>query len=152
VVALQDLALSQYQLPVVDTETMPRVALASMNQVHLEEVDLINRLGEMMDAISKGVLDAEQINQILIEWVEHTRCHFDGENRLMKIHAFPPYSVHAAEHAKVMTRIESVRDQWLNEGDLDSLADFIFVEWRTWFDQHVKSMDSVTAEFLNQRV
>jgi hemerythrin len=144
--------LTQFQLPVVDTDTMPRVALDRMNQVHLEEVGLINRLGEMVVGASKGELDPERINEPLIEWVEHTRSHFDGENELMKFHAFPPYSVHAAEHAKVLTCIEFVRDQWLREGNLATLADFIFVEWRAWFEEHVKTMDSVTAVFLSQRV
>ncbi|MCW4225353.1 MAG: hemerythrin domain-containing protein [Candidatus Thiodiazotropha endolucinida] len=86
----------------------------------------------------------------MAEWVEHTRAHFEGENRLMEIYAFPPYPVHKAEHAEVLTRIESVQDQWLREQGLQQLADYIFVEWRAWFDQHVKSMDMVTAQFLSQ--
>jgi hemerythrin len=143
--------LTRYQLPVVDAETMPSVALDSMNQVHLEEVCLINRLGELVTQALRGELDVIQINQVVIEWVEHTRSHFDAENRLMKAFAFPPYPVHEAEHAEVLIRIENLRDQWMKERNLTKLANFIFIEWRSWFDQHVNSMDRVTAEFLNQQ-
>ncbi|MES9812694.1 MAG: hemerythrin family protein [Candidatus Thiodiazotropha sp.] len=142
--------MSPYHLPVVDIAELPSVAQASMNEVHMEEVGLINRLGEMVLQAIDGALDREQISHLLAEWVEHTRAHFEGENRLMESHAFPPYPVHKAEHAAVLTRIESVQDQWLREHGLQQLADYIFVEWRAWFDQHVKSMDMVTAQFLSQ--
>jgi hemerythrin len=131
---------------------MPGVALESMQQVHLEEVGLINRLGEMVIRVLSGELDPQPINQAVTEWVEHTRAHFEAENRLMKTFAFPPYSVHEAEHAEVLMRIEEVQNRWMSEGNITELADFIFVEWRAWFDQHVRSMDRVTAEFLNLRM
>ncbi|MEW8029381.1 MAG: hemerythrin family protein [Candidatus Thiodiazotropha sp.] len=142
--------MSPYHLPVVDTGEIPSVALASMNEVHLEEVGLINRLGEMVVQAIDGEADPERISQVLAEWVEHTRAHFEDENRLMETYAFPPYPVHKAEHAKVLARIETLQDQWSKDQGLQQLADYIFVEWRAWFDQHVKSMDMVTAQFLSQ--
>jgi hemerythrin len=81
--------------------------------------------------------------------VEHTRAHFEGENRLMETHAFPPYPVHKAEHEKLLASIETLQDDWLRDRALMQLANFIFGEWRAWFDQHVKSMDRVTADFLS---
>ncbi|MEW8052245.1 MAG: hemerythrin family protein [Candidatus Thiodiazotropha sp.] len=142
--------MSPYHLPVVDTGEIPSVALASMNEVHLEEVGLINRLGEMVVQAIDGEANPERISQVLAEWVEHTRAHFEDENRLMETYAFPPYPVHKAEHAKVLARIETLQDQWSKDQGLQQLADYIFVEWRAWFDQHVKSMDMVTAQFLSQ--
>jgi hemerythrin len=60
--------------------------------------------------------------------------------------------VHRAEHDKLLTRIESLRDEWLRDQELAQLANFIFIEWRAWFDQHVKSMDRVTADFLSRKI
>jgi hemerythrin len=121
-----------------------------MNDVHLEEVALINRLGELVLQGLAGEADIKQISQPLIEWANHTRAHFESENRLMESYAFPPYPVHKAEHTQVLERIDSLIAAWSQDQGLEQLADFIFVEWRAWFDQHVKSMDSVTAQFLSQ--
>lgn len=142
--------MTQYQLPVVEISSMPQVALALMNDVHTEEVVLINRLGEMVLQGIEGEADLEHISSGMQEWVEHTRAHFEGENRLMESYGFPPYPVHKAEHSQVLARLESLQQQWLRERDLGLLADFIFTEWRPWFDQHVNSMDSATALYLSQ--
>lgn len=142
--------MNQYQLPVVDIADMPKVALESMNEVHQEEVALINRLGELVMQGIAGDVDIEQIKRVLDEWLLHTRAHFESENSLMETYAFPPYPVHKEEHTQVLTRIESLMAQWSKDLELQQLADFIFVEWRSWFDQHVNSMDKVTAQFLSQ--
>jgi hemerythrin len=147
---LRGFSVTQFLLPVVDTEMMPEVALASMNEVHLEEIGLINRLAERVIHAFDGDLNPEEINAPLAEWVEHTRAHFEGENRLMESYVFPPYPVHKAEHDKLLASIDALHDQWLRDHGLTQLANFIFVEWRAWFDQHVKSMDRVTAEFLSR--
>ncbi|MCG7877360.1 MAG: hypothetical protein JAY75_01820 [Candidatus Thiodiazotropha taylori] len=51
--------MSPYHLPVVDIAELPSVALTSMNEVHMEEVGLINRLGEMVLQAIDGALDPE---------------------------------------------------------------------------------------------
>ncbi|MES9992548.1 MAG: hemerythrin family protein [Candidatus Thiodiazotropha sp.] len=137
-------------LPVVDPSAMPRVAQNSMNEVHLEEVALINRLGELLIQGLEGQPDLQRIGDSVDGWVDHTRDHFEGENRLMESHGFPPYPVHKAEHAQVLAKLETVQALWTREQSLEDLADFIFNEWRAWFDQHVKSMDRATALFLSQ--
>ncbi|MES9969144.1 MAG: hemerythrin family protein [Candidatus Thiodiazotropha sp.] len=142
--------MNRYQLPVVAIADMPKVALQEMNEVHLEEVGLINRLGELVMQGIAGDADLDEIERVLDEWLLHTRDHFENENRLMETYAFPPYPVHKAEHNQVLSRIESLMAEWSQEQELVQLADFIFVEWRGWFDQHVNSMDKVTAQFLNQ--
>jgi hypothetical protein len=39
---------------------------------------------------------------------------------------------------------------WLEDFNLQRLADYLFIEWRSWFDQHVNSMDAVTAQYLSR--
>ncbi|MBT3001322.1 MAG: hemerythrin family protein [Candidatus Thiodiazotropha sp. (ex Ctena orbiculata)] len=142
--------MSRYLLPVVDPTVMPGVALDAMNEVHKEEVVLINRLGELVVQGIEGAPDLDLIGRSVDGWVVHTRDHFYGENRLMERYGFPPYPVHKAEHAQVLARLESIQAQWIRDQSLEALADFIFNEWRAWFDQHVKSMDTATALFLRQ--
>ncbi|MEW8506730.1 MAG: hemerythrin family protein [Candidatus Thiodiazotropha sp.] len=142
--------MSRYLLPIIDPEMMPCVDLESMNEVHKEEVALINRLGELVIQGIEGESVVDLIGRSLEEWVSHTRDHFEGENRLMESYGFPPYPVHKAEHAQVLERLEMVQARWHDGLVLEDLADFIFIEWRSWFEQHVQSMDSVTARFLRQ--
>ncbi|MES9854055.1 MAG: hemerythrin family protein [Candidatus Thiodiazotropha sp. L084R] len=140
--------MTEYQLPIVVPDQIPLVDLEIMNQVHREEVVLINRLGMLLLDGLKQQSSNEAIDDCLQEWITHTRDHFDGENRMMAEHGFPPYSVHKGEHDQVLALIQRLNEQWLKHRELDELVKFIFVEWRNWFDGHVKSMDRVTAQFL----
>jgi hemerythrin len=85
-----------------------------------------------------------------VSLVIRSHAHFEGENRLMETYAFPPYPVHRAEHDKLLARIDVLQAEWLRDQELLQLANFIFVEWRAWFEQHVNSMDRVTADFLSR--
>ena len=142
--------MSQYQLPIVDIAQIPIVDLEVMNQVHREEVALINRLGSLLLTGLKETPDIDAISQNLSEWIAHTKDHFEAENRMMEEHGFPPYPVHKGEHEQVLSRLEALQQQWSVSQELESLAQFVFVEWRDWFDTHVKTMDTVTASFLTR--
>jgi hemerythrin len=142
--------MKQYQIPIVTPEQMPLVDLEVMNQVHREEVEMINRLGALvLNGLNEGP-DIKEITHRMAEWIDHTRQHFEGENKMMKEHGFPPYAVHKGEHDKVLERLGLLQDEWGHDHELAGLAEFVFVEWRGWFDDHVKTMDSVTAQFLSR--
>ena len=142
--------MSRYQSPVVEIDEIPIIAHDTMHQTHLEEIDLINELGYMIERAVEGDIDKDVISDKLNEWVEHTRQHFDEENRLMEEFDFPAYPVHRAEHERVLKLIESLQKIWTDSRHIEPLADFIFLEWPTWFDNHVNTMDQVTAQFLSQ--
>ena len=142
--------MSRYQSPVVEIDEIPIIAHDSMHQTHLEEVVLINELGYKIEQGIDGNGDKDIITEKLKEWVEHTREHFGEENRLMEEFDFPAYPMHKAEHEKVLNQIESLENLWINNGQLEPIAEFIFMEWPTWFDNHVNTMDLVTAQFLSQ--
>lgn len=142
--------MSQYQIPIVTPEQMPLVDLEVMNQVHREELEMVNRLAVLVVSGLNGKSDSEEITQSIKEWIDHTRHHFEGENKMMSEYGFPPYAVHKGEHDKVLARLELLLDRWGEEHDLAELAEYLFVEWGNWFDEHVKSMDRVTAQFLSR--
>ncbi|MCU7879268.1 MAG: hypothetical protein KZQ66_11970 [Candidatus Thiodiazotropha sp. (ex Lucinoma aequizonata)] len=77
--------MSQHQLPVIDITEIPLVALEAMNEVHREEVTLINQLGELVIAGVEDSSDSEAITFKLNERVAHTRAHFDGENKITSV-------------------------------------------------------------------
>ncbi len=142
--------MSEYQLPVVDPDNMPRVALELMNSVHQEEIVLVNELGALLRSGLDGNVDEAAISQSLAAWITHTREHFEGENRLMKNHNFPPFPVHKGEHDQILIQLSQLEQTWLKDRDVAALARFLYEAWLPWFNAHVKTMDTVTAGFLNQ--
>ncbi len=37
--------------------------------------------------------------------------------------------------------------EWESSNDIELIADYVFSLWPAWFDQHVNSMDMMTAKF-----
>ncbi len=142
--------MSKYQLPIVACDQIPLVGLEVMNRVHREEVEIINQLGTLLINGLQSKPDIEGISRSVEAWIDHTRQHFEGENRMMMEYGFPAYPVHKGEHDQVLLRLEELHSQWLREFNLEALADYLFIEWRNWFDNHVNSMDMVTAQFLGR--
>lgn len=145
-------AMAKHTTPVVDTTMIPQVALESMNDTHREEVELVNQLGALLEQGLEGNADNAAITGKLHEWVEHTRAHFERENRLMQEHGFPAFPVHSGEHSQMLAIIEDLQRNWLDNGNIETLANFIFHDWARWFELHVNSMDKVTAQFLSQHI
>ena len=53
------------------------------------------------------------------------------------------------EHETALLQLLGVQQQWLRERDTAMLQDYIQY-WREWLQQHISSMDFVTANFLSQ--
>ncbi len=137
---------------VLDPARIPAIAVDSMNRTHQEEVALVNRLGELVRAAREGNPDTDAIDAALDAWVEHTETHFTRENELMEKYGFPPYPVHAQEHATVLGEIQRLQSGWHQDRRIEPLADFIFQRWPQWFMMHVNSMDNITAQFLSNYI
>ncbi len=134
--------------PVVDAERIPQVAVESMNRTHREEVDLVNELGALLRHAVEGEMDTAAIDRALDRWLRHTEAHFDRENRLMEEYGFPPFPIHAQEHATVLEELRRLQSQWLADRQLEPLRAFVLERWPQWFLMHVNSMDTITAQFL----
>jgi hemerythrin len=137
---------------VLDPAHIPAIAVDSMNRTHHEEVALVNRLGELVTAAREGGLDTTAIDAALNAWVTHTESHFAREDELMEKYGFPPFPVHAQEHATVLAEIHRLRSAWQAERNIEPLTEFVFQRWPQWFTQHVNSMDNITAQFLSNYI
>jgi hemerythrin len=143
--------MTHYPTPLLPLEQIPEVALESMNQTHREEVELVNRLAALVASGMEGAADTAAISAHLDDWVGHTRQHFSRENALMQQHDFPAYSVHSGEHERVLAQLEALQTDWLERNNLPPLASFLFEQWHAWFDNHVHTMDNITASFIRQQ-
>jgi len=136
---------------VLNAGTIPHVALDFMNSTHFEEIELIEKLGDLItdyDEADIPSLEKKQaLNCMLDEWLAHTQAHFARENELMIETQFPMYSVHSTEHERVLNDMTSIIQSWRVDDEIDILIDYVFTSWPTWFDNHVNSMDMITAHF-----
>jgi hemerythrin len=130
---------------ILTAETVPHVALDFMNNTHFEELDMVQSLGELITHYQQG--DNDALTQALNAWLKHTQAHFSRENELMIDIQFPMYLVHSGEHSRVLEEMESMVTSWNNDHDIEMLSDYVFTAWPQWFEQHVNSMDMVTAQF-----
>ncbi|WP_456380074.1 bacteriohemerythrin [Thiolapillus sp.] len=140
------------QYPVLSPEDIPGIALESMNATHHEEAVLVNTLGALLQRADDGKVDEAAISAALDEWITHTEEHFARENRLMQEYGFPPYAIHAEEHASALENLRQIQQQWTENHQAEDLGNFVFNTWPQWFQMHVNSMDNVTAQFLSSFV
>jgi hemerythrin len=143
--------MTLYPDPLLAPDQITLVALESMNRIHREEVELVNRLAALVANGMQGEIDETSITAQLRAWVEHTRAHFTHENELMKQYGFPAFSIHSGEHQRVLNLLQDLQQGWLRHQALQPLAEFLFDQWPAWLDNHLLTMDSVTADYVRQQ-
>ena len=124
---------------------LPTVVLSFMNQVHAEELALVQNLVVHLHAQAED----EKISHYLTQWLEHSKNHFAREEFLMEQYNFFAYPMHQAEHQQALQDLAAVKQDWEQQQNREILGNFIQV-WRAWLQQHINSMDFVTAQFLRQ--
>ncbi len=135
-------------MPVLEKSTIPQVALEDMNAVHYEEVDLINRIDELLARLEEGAAAPEALDALLTELQDHMIEHFRGEEERMAASGFPPYPIHKGEHDRVLLELGGLIDRWKRERELDPVVRYVRESFPVWFEQHLGTMDAVTADFL----
>lgn len=128
-----------------DCSTLPEVALPFMNTVHCEELTLVAELVELLAEPA----EAAELDDRIIAWVEHTEAHFTREERLMQEYNFFAYPMHQGEHEQALGQLREMQQQWLAKRDHNALNVYI-LQWRAWLQQHISTMDFVTAHYLSQ--
>lgn len=129
---------------------LPMVAMDFMNDVHLEDVEMLNALNEKLQAYVENPTPATKqgISAFCETFYTHTVAHFNGEEVEMQRTGFPPYFVHKGEHERFLNVLRSQIDHFNHTGDGVALQKFIAIDVVSWFLQHVQTMDTVTAMFL----
>lgn len=128
---------------VLEYEDIPQVAMDAMNDVHRNELDIVNKINT---AIS--INDVEQISQLCQEWLAHTKAHFDRENSMMEQYSFPAYHCHHGEHVEAMSGLESIINDWNESHDVEVLSVYVKNTWPQWYVSHISTMDTVTSAFI----
>lgn len=132
-------------------EDLPKVALEVLNQLHAEEVEMINQLAAVLETRlerSKDPTGSSIVESKLAEFTAHVERHFELEESNMQRTAYPGFSEHQAEHALVREQLQSLVQTWLTADDAGALHGFFQVELPLWFVDHVGRFDTPTAEHV----
>lgn len=135
----------------IDKKDLPVVAMDFMNNVHYEDVEIINVLFECVLAYEKEANEAnfDAINNQYATWYAHTVVHFEGEETKMLELNFPPYSMHKGEHDKALQRMDEVYQRWNQNKNIQILKMYLIEELPAWLVLHIQTMDTVTAMFFS---
>ena len=80
--------------------------------------------------------------------IDHTRTHFDCEERLMLAHRYPGYKAHKQEHERLIQHILALAEQY-RRGDL-LLSFAVMVDLKGWALVHIERFDLALGVFLNR--
>jgi hemerythrin len=129
----------------IDKVNLPRVVYEQMNEVHEEEVELLNRLEGLLE---DKVLDTSKVDDLLNTLLEHTKGHFANEERLMQEVSFPAMMMHQGEHLNVLNEMKRVVNQWEMTKDPEVIRAYFLGTLTEWLMMHINTMDTVTAQFI----
>lgn len=124
---------------------LPKVAYDPMNDVHAEEVELLNTI----ESLLASEASEENIGSAVEALFDHTREHFANEERLMREVGFPPYMMHKNEHDRVLNEFQLTVMDWRTKKDNSILRNYFSTVIPPWLHQHISSMDTVTAQFIS---
>jgi hemerythrin len=119
-----------------------------MNDIHCEEVDMLNELDELFIIYAENNAAAEQLDTKLDAFFEHMNAHFKAEEIQMEAIKFPPYPVHKSEHDGLLQHAQKQIINWKETRQLEPISQFVRDELIPWLIQHISTMDKVTAVFI----
>ena len=129
----------------ITQELIPMLAIPSMNDTHLEETLIINKLNV---AVSNNEIEA--ISEILQELLAHTSMHYLGEEDMMEEALFPAYKTHKKEHDRHLGELKSVIAYFEKHQDIRAVYAYIEGNLKPWILHHADTMDRVLALFLDE--
>ena len=115
-----------------------RVVFEPMNEVHDREVEVLKRLLDKID-------NREDFEKEFKEFLEDVKHHFEFEEKLMKEKNFFAYIPHKMEHDRVLKELREVSEI----RDYDKLKEYFYNTFIPWLENHVATMDTVTAGFFS---
>jgi len=124
----------------ITQEQLPMVAIPSMNDTHLEETIIVNRL--QVAAKSHKV---DEVALILQELLEHTTEHFAGEEKMMQESLFPAFTMHKGEHDRHLHELKALIKYFEKNRDTNAITAYVDGNLVRWLLHHIETMDTVTA-------
>jgi hemerythrin len=129
-----------------NTESFDKVAFEDMNTVHCEELTLANEIHQYL--VSTKEHDHTYIESKLEEFAFHIRDHFLFEEDMMRETNCPILSCHEGEHKRVQKIMFQIFKAYAETKDVNILLYYFEIEFKSWIENHIITMDTVTGAFL----
>ena len=118
---------------------------AQIDSIHQEEVMILDALIALIEAE-----DREAITPLFIKFVEHMQAHFAYEEERMKEASYPMFTIHQAEHYKVLNEARYNLMLWQSKPDLWELREYLSEDFVEWIHQHIDAMDVPMIDFFEK--
>jgi hemerythrin len=86
----------------------------TLDNEHLVQLGLADAV---VQAVERGEPAAE-VAQLVAQFVDYTELHFMSEQLLMRLHAYPDYAEHVADHETIVEQLQALRES--SEGEAAS--------------------------------
>lgn len=127
-------------------EQLPMVSIPSMNDTHLEEMLIINKLDA---AISDS--NIEVIAKTIDELLSHTIIHFLEEEKMMEENQYPEYLTHKSEHDRHIQELKSLVQYFERTKDPKAIYAYSKGNLTPWRIHHIQTMDTEMATYLQAK-
>ena len=121
------------------------VAIGSVDAQHQ---NLFSIASELHSAMSAGQGKAS-LGRILDRLVQYTSVHFAHEERLMRLHDYPDFAAHKAEHDALVRQVLKFQEDFTSGRATITVQLLQFL--RDWLLKHVQGSDLRYAPYLKQR-
>lgn len=132
-------------MSLITWENSYSVKVKVIDNQHQKLVGLIN---ELYDGMNQGK-GREASGKTLDELISYTRTHFAYEEQLFKIHGYPTYTAHKAEHDALTAKVLDFQKQF-REGKAN-LALPLMTFLKDWLINHIRGTDQKYSGFLNSK-
>ncbi len=78
----------------------------TLDNEHLVQLGLADAV---VQAVDRGE-PAADVAQLVAQFVDYTELHFMSEQLLMRLHAYPDYAEHVADHDAIIAQLQALRD------------------------------------------
>jgi hemerythrin-like metal-binding protein len=112
-----------------------------MDSEHAVQIELLREVERAVAA-----LDRTTALDLMRRLGDYSEAHFGSEQILMRLHAYPQYAAHEAEHGTLLAELRRVRDR-LTFDDRTELTEAM-QELRAWLLNHIQTSDRRFAEYI----
>ena len=114
-------------------------------EIDAEHTLQVERLEALRAALS-GSGD-ESVEDLLAQLEDYTNAHFLAEQLLMRLHAYPAYESHVAEHDRLIEELRRLGRTAVGDANARlALAD----ELERWLLEHIQTSDQALAAYLKE--
>lgn len=123
--------------------------VTGVREIDDDHVELINIYNNLFAACYSSV-GATVVDTALRRMADYTQHHFEREEKLMRLHIYPGYTVHKDQHDQLMKTTLNIRERSSSTTALE-ISNETLLFLREWIIKHIMQHDKAFANFIKTR-